>query len=56
MCSYTKIVKDSQILRYEFQDLSLSVWDNTTVVYTLKGVAIFIKEKSRKCLFLSKLF
>ena len=44
MSSYTKIVEDSQILRYEFQDLTLSVWHNPTVVYTLKGVAIFLKK------------
>lgn len=44
MYSYTKVVEDSQILRYEFQDLSLSVWHNTAVVYILKGVAIFLKK------------
>ena len=48
MYSYTKVVEDSQILRYKFQDLSLSIWHNTTVVYPLKAVAIFLKKNLEK--------
>ena len=51
MCSYPKVVEDSQILRYEFQDLLLSVWHNTTVVYTLNGVAIFLKKNLENVFF-----